>query len=130
TVPYRAILKGRRGQASELSDTYFRDGTRYCREAEAKRAVPTMFDMLGIDEIDQAVEAKGKQKYREAVAETIAEARTTNRRTLRALRDRLLTLSDDDLAREWNGFDDGLLYAYGEDGDELVIGGNVAEAAE
>lgn len=54
TVPYRAILKGRRGQASELSDTYFRDGTRYCREAEAKRAIPTMFDMLGLDDLEAA----------------------------------------------------------------------------
>ncbi|TPN43225.1 DNA methyltransferase [Mesorhizobium sp. B1-1-7] len=54
TVPYRAILKGRRGQASELSDTYFRDGVRYCREAEAKRAIPTMFDMLGIPEIEES----------------------------------------------------------------------------
>lgn len=49
TVPYRAILKGRRGQASELSETYFRDGLRYCQEAERKRAVPTMFDMLGLE---------------------------------------------------------------------------------
>ncbi|TIW06977.1 MAG: DNA methylase N-4 [Mesorhizobium sp.] len=57
TVPYRAILKGRRGQASELSDTYFRDGLRYCQEAEAKRAVPTMFDMLGIGDGGDVVEA-------------------------------------------------------------------------
>ncbi|MBZ9719120.1 DNA methylase N-4 [Mesorhizobium sp. AD1-1] len=54
TVPYRAVLKGRRGQASELSDTYFRDGLRYCREAEAKRAVPTMFDLLGLDGLEAA----------------------------------------------------------------------------
>ncbi|TPN79983.1 DNA methyltransferase [Mesorhizobium sp. B1-1-2] len=54
TVPYRAILKGRRGQASELSDTYFRDGLRYCQEAERKRAIPTMFDMLGLDDLEAA----------------------------------------------------------------------------
>lgn len=50
TVPYRAILKGRRGQASELSPTYFRDGLHYCRRAEAQTAVPTMFDLMGIAE--------------------------------------------------------------------------------
>ncbi len=57
TVPYRAILKGRRGQASELSATYFRDGLRYCREAEAKRSIPTMFDLLGIAGDEPAAEA-------------------------------------------------------------------------
>lgn len=46
TVPYRALLKGRRGAASELSATYFKDGVRYLREAEAKRAVPSLFDLL------------------------------------------------------------------------------------
>ena len=46
TVPYRAILKGRRGQASELSETYFRDGVRYCRAAEERRAMPSLFDMM------------------------------------------------------------------------------------
>lgn len=50
TVPYRAILKGRRGQASELSATYFHDGLHYCREAEAKRAVPSLFDLMGANE--------------------------------------------------------------------------------
>lgn len=48
TVPYRALLKGRRGQASELSATYFDDGVRYCRAAEAKVAVPSMFDLMGL----------------------------------------------------------------------------------
>lgn len=56
TVPYRAVLKGRRGQASELSDTYFRDGVRYCRMAEAKAAVPSMFDMLGLGDTLEAAE--------------------------------------------------------------------------
>ena len=53
TVPYRALLKGRRGQASELSATYFEDGLRYCRAAEAKLAVPDMFAALGL-EVDDA----------------------------------------------------------------------------
>lgn len=56
TVPYRAILKGRRGQASELSDTYFPDGVKYLRMAEARIAVPSMFDLMGVD--DDAAEAE------------------------------------------------------------------------
>jgi DNA modification methylase len=54
TVPYRAILKGRRGQASELSDTYFRDGLRYCQAAERKIAVPDLFGAL--NEMAEAAE--------------------------------------------------------------------------
>lgn len=54
TVPYRAILKGRRGQASELSGTYFPDGLSYCRAAEAKIAIPDMFAAMGIEEADDA----------------------------------------------------------------------------
>jgi DNA modification methylase len=49
TVPYRAILKGRYGRASELNPTSFRDGLFYCREAEAKRGVPTLFDAIEMD---------------------------------------------------------------------------------
>lgn len=44
TVPYRAILKKRRGAASELSAEYFRDGLRYLRAAEAKVSAPALFD--------------------------------------------------------------------------------------
>ena len=44
TVPYRAILKKRRGAASELSAEYFRDGLRYLRAAEAEATVPSLFD--------------------------------------------------------------------------------------
>lgn len=46
TVPYRAILKQRFGMASELNATSFKDGLHYCREAEAKRNVPSLFDLL------------------------------------------------------------------------------------
>lgn len=55
TVPYRAMLKGRLGRASELSATYFRDGVGYLRMAEARRVIPSMFDALGLD--DDEVEA-------------------------------------------------------------------------
>lgn len=44
TVPYRAILKRRRGEASELSADYFRDGLRYLRAAEAEISAPALFD--------------------------------------------------------------------------------------
>jgi len=56
TVPYRAILKGRRGQASELHADYFRDGLHYCREAEAKRSVPSLFDVMATESGAEAAE--------------------------------------------------------------------------
>lgn len=45
TVPYRAILKGRRGQASELNTGYFLDGVKYLRAAELQYGMPTLFDI-------------------------------------------------------------------------------------
>lgn len=44
TVPYRAILLGRRGGGSELSEEYFRDGLRYLDMAEHGALAPTLFD--------------------------------------------------------------------------------------
>lgn len=46
TVPYRAIMKGRFGMASELNELSFQDGAFYCRDIEAKRSVPTLFDAI------------------------------------------------------------------------------------
>jgi hypothetical protein len=46
TVPYRSILLERIGKAVELNELYWRDGVRYCRDAEAKKAAPTLFDVL------------------------------------------------------------------------------------
>jgi hypothetical protein len=46
TVPYRAILKGRRGQASELSASYFFDGVHYLQAAEKQVSMPTLFDLM------------------------------------------------------------------------------------
>lgn len=43
TVPYRAIMKGRFGLGCELNPTYFIDGAGYCRAAEHKKNVPTLF---------------------------------------------------------------------------------------
>ncbi|OZI09157.1 hypothetical protein BWI93_05270, partial [Siphonobacter sp. BAB-5385] len=50
SVPYSAISLGRRGYACELNPEYFADGVKYCREAEYKRSVPTLFDLLGAEE--------------------------------------------------------------------------------
>jgi hypothetical protein len=46
TVPYRAVLKGRRGMATELNPGYFLDGCSYLAAAERQKAMPTLFDML------------------------------------------------------------------------------------
>ncbi|HBN15861.1 MAG TPA: DNA methylase N-4 [Pseudohongiella sp.] len=46
TVPYRAVLKGRRGYGIELSPRYFADGCLYLKEAEEKTSTPDLFATL------------------------------------------------------------------------------------
>jgi len=46
TVPYRAILKGRRGGGSELNAGYFMDQVHYLRSAERQVSMPSLFDAL------------------------------------------------------------------------------------
>lgn len=46
TVPFCAVKLKRFGVGIELNSAYFRDGVMYLREAEAKAAVPTLFDLL------------------------------------------------------------------------------------
>ena len=46
TVPYRAVLKGRRGGGSELNPGYFMDQVHYLRSAEREFSMPTLFDAL------------------------------------------------------------------------------------
>lgn len=46
TVPYRAILKGRRGGGSELNSTYFMDQVHYLRAAERQFSMPSLFDTI------------------------------------------------------------------------------------
>lgn len=46
TVPYRAILQGRKGLGVELSASYFTDGAMYCAMAEREMATPGLFDTL------------------------------------------------------------------------------------
>lgn len=45
TVPYRAILKGRRGGGSELNAAYFMDQVHYLRAAEREATMPSLFDV-------------------------------------------------------------------------------------
>lgn len=45
TVPYRALLKKRYGIGFELNPTYFLDGAAYCKAAEQKVNMPTLFDL-------------------------------------------------------------------------------------
>jgi DNA modification methylase len=49
TVPYRAILKGRRGAATELNAQYFLDGVHYLQMAQEKVTTPVLFDLAGFD---------------------------------------------------------------------------------
>jgi DNA modification methylase len=46
TVAQQAVLMGRRGYSIELSPEYHRDAVRYCRAAEQKVSMPTLFDFL------------------------------------------------------------------------------------
>ena len=46
TVPYRAILKGRKGGGSELNPGYFMDQVHYLRSAEKQVSMPSLFDAL------------------------------------------------------------------------------------
>lgn len=49
TVPYRAILKGRRGGGSELNPGYFMDQVHYLRAAEREFTMPSLFDALELE---------------------------------------------------------------------------------
>lgn len=46
SVPYRAILRGRRGGGSELNPAYFLDQVHYLRAAENQHKMPSLFDDL------------------------------------------------------------------------------------
>lgn len=45
TVPYMAVKLGRSAIGTELNTTYFEAFVRYCREAEAERLRPALFDL-------------------------------------------------------------------------------------
>lgn len=46
SVPYRAILKGRKGGGSELNPAYFLDQVHYLKSAEKQFQMPSLFDVL------------------------------------------------------------------------------------
>jgi hypothetical protein len=52
TVPYRALLKGRRGYSIELSTDYFLDSIVYAQMAEDQVSTPNLFDLIATEEID------------------------------------------------------------------------------
>jgi DNA modification methylase len=45
SVPYRALLKGRKAVACELSPAYFTDGAHYLQAAEREMSMPSLFDI-------------------------------------------------------------------------------------
>ncbi|AVR47570.1 DNA methylase N-4 [Christiangramia fulva] len=52
TVPYRSVLKGRIGYGIELANNYFLDGVSYCKAAEEKMEMPTLFDVLENEKVE------------------------------------------------------------------------------
>lgn len=50
SVGYEAIRLGRKAHLCELNAEYFAYGVGYCKEAEHKRKVPTLFDTLKMEE--------------------------------------------------------------------------------
>ncbi len=46
TVPFRCIHLNRVGIGIELNEMYWRDGIKYCQEAEYMKSVPTLFDTV------------------------------------------------------------------------------------
>jgi len=50
TVPMRAILSGRCGAGSELNPDYWAHSVAYLREAEDQMAVPSLFDLLDMEQ--------------------------------------------------------------------------------
>lgn len=57
TVPLRAVAAGRRGAGSELNPTYWAASVSYLREQEAETAVPTLFDLLDLEQDQPRAEA-------------------------------------------------------------------------
>lgn len=51
TVPLEAMKAGRRGYMCELNPDYFRDAVGYLKAEEEKQEAPTLFDLLGRDDV-------------------------------------------------------------------------------
>lgn len=50
TVPYRALQLRRRGRAVELNPGYFLDGVKYLEAQERALGMPTLFDLMGLED--------------------------------------------------------------------------------
>jgi hypothetical protein len=50
TVPYRAVLNGRKGSASELNTGYFFDGCQYLAAAEKQMDTPDLFAAIDMEQ--------------------------------------------------------------------------------
>ncbi|MBV6321928.1 helicase-related protein [Duganella violaceipulchra] len=50
TVPVRAVKLRRYGGGSELSTSYFADQVHYCQAAEREISIPTLFDLVALDQ--------------------------------------------------------------------------------
>lgn len=50
TVPARAVRLGRQGIGIELNANYFQDGVAYCRAAEEGLTLPSLFDLMDMEE--------------------------------------------------------------------------------
>lgn len=50
TVPYRALALKRRGRATELNPGYFLDGVKYLEAQERAVSLPTLFELMGIED--------------------------------------------------------------------------------
>lgn len=49
SVSFCSINMNRKGYGIELNETSWKDGVRYCKEAEHKRSVPTLFDVIDLE---------------------------------------------------------------------------------
>ena len=54
SVPYKAIKMDRIGWGTELSMAYWVDGVKYCQEAENAKKIPTLFDLMELEDLVKA----------------------------------------------------------------------------
>jgi hypothetical protein len=57
TVPLRAVKAGRIGMGIELSPTYYKDAVTYLREAAQQQAIPSLFDLIAVEQAAPAEDA-------------------------------------------------------------------------
>lgn len=53
TVPYCAVRMGRKGAGIELNPGYWADGVKHCEAAERGLAMPTLFDLIAMEEAER-----------------------------------------------------------------------------